>query len=306
MKPGSIIGIILSAFLILAGIITCSVGVVMSKSEDRALFTQKTKDGTYYNASVPDTTAKIQLSVRDAEITVRGGAEKSQIEFINFNPNFYSVSSTPSVTSFEEIPDLRSAVKIWENGVVFKGLRYALDIRNFEYGQLDKSIIVSLSDDSALKIVDVTAENGKIKVEDLSFSGDILLKTEIGNIDISGVSTDSTISISGDTINSTVSASEAKTLKFDGRESNLTVKNSRFTDSQINTVSGRIDYYTEEDLSHALINISSSTGGMLINSKPTTGVFSSEPEEFDKTLKIKTDSAGVNLEYPHEEKTDTE
>ena len=126
MKLGSIVGIVLSCLLIISGIVLCARGRSMAEDSGQNLLVQMNKGGTYYNQKIDDSIKRIKIEYEDADIQIKGGASRSQIEFRNFNPNFYAMSVTSSIITFEETPRITSITDIWENGFNFKGLRYAL------------------------------------------------------------------------------------------------------------------------------------------------------------------------------------
>ena len=94
MKLGSIVGLIIAAILVVTGSILCIVGASNAKSEGRELFMQVDADGTRYVQDISTEVTKLSIDCKDTSITVNGNAERSYIEFRNFNPNRYSVSAT--------------------------------------------------------------------------------------------------------------------------------------------------------------------------------------------------------------------
>ena len=79
MKLGSIVGIVFSCLLIIAGIVLCVVGNETAKDSDQLLFTQRSDGGTYYCEKIDKGTNRVKIQFDKADITVIGGAEKSQI-----------------------------------------------------------------------------------------------------------------------------------------------------------------------------------------------------------------------------------
>lgn len=304
MRLGSIVGIIIAGILITAGIIMCITGIVSAGGSDKALFMQVDDSGTHYIQPVSSEVTKISLGYKDANITIKGGAEKSQIEFTNFNPNLYSISETTNVITFDEVADITSMLDLGSYGFSFKGLRYALDPRNNDFDDMQKSIVITLAPDSPIKIIDIDANVSNVKIEDVSLAGDLLINVESGTVDIVSTSANSTISITGEKLTTSIEGVTSKVFRYSGGETTLAVKESVFTDIDINAESGRVDYKSAVTLDDYIIGITSETGGLLVNAKPVTSPFAYEPvveneeEVTTNKLKIKAVSAGINLEYP--------
>jgi len=297
MKLGSIVGIVFSCLLIIAGIVLCVVGNETAKDSDQLLFTQRSDGGTYYCEKIDKGTNRVKIQFDKADITVIGGAEKSQIEFINFNPNLYSVSITPNIVSFEEIPSLKSIVDIGENGINFKGLRYLLDFKNYDFDDLDKSIVISLSDDTDLKSLDITGENSNITLKNIKLNGDISLKLNDGTISVDKLKTSSTLEIIGDNVNSEIKNFSASNLRFTSNRSKFTASDCSVKDVQVDVKSGSVTYATEDILSGALLNITSETGEMIINGQKLTDEVKLTPENYERSLSVITKEASVSIDY---------
>lgn len=298
MRLGSIVGIVLSSLIIIAGIVLCSIGASEANAVGQSLFTEKNDDGTYYCHSIEEGTTRLDINVTTADIEVVGGTGPSKIEFFNFNPNFYALTVTPNVVSFEEVQKIESFVDIWENGINFKGLRYALDPNNFSYDSSDKRIVITIGSDIDVKILDLSADVTSIDIKDLSFGGDITVKAEFGDVSINSLVTSSTVEIFGNSINVTVRDSSALSIKCTAKQSNSHFDKCISSDCNISVDNGRVDYITDSPISDSYVNVSTEQGGILINSLPFSGALLNEPESFTTSLKIKCKSAGINLSYP--------
>lgn len=313
MKLGSIVGIILSCVLIIAGIVMCTLGTNEAKDNGQYLFTQRSNDGTQYTQKIDEGTTRIKIECDNAKVTVVGGADKSCIEFNNFNPNYYSLSATPNVITFEEKQEFDSIVDIWENGINFKGLRYALDFRNYGYDSLEKSITINVGNECDIKVLDISTASGSVEISNLELDGDVSLDLKSGKVTLDNVSSTSAVSISGDAVNTTVKNTSALSFRFTVKSSELLVEESDLTDVQVTLDSGRVDYHSKTALDKLQVSIVSESGGLLVNSLPHNSAIFAEPEEYEGSLKIKCVSAGINLTYPEpndtaetEDTTDTE
>lgn len=166
MKPTSIVSLIVAAVLIIAGLVTCFVAQNIASANGEFIFAES-RDGDLVNTvEINEDISKIELIVENAEINIHGDADRSYVEFVNFSENYYSLSVSNTILSFDEIPDLMSMVKFWENGFTFKGMRYIL---NFSRPNDDvaKKINIYLTKDHALKIFDIQAETCTLNIENI-------------------------------------------------------------------------------------------------------------------------------------------
>ena len=306
MKLGSIVGIVFSCLLIIAGIVLCVKGKNEAEAADQLLFAQRSEDGsTYYCEKIAEGTNRVKIQFKDADVTVIGGAEKSQIEFKNFNPNLYSVSVTPNIVSFEEIPSLTSIVDIGENGINFKGLRYLLDFENYNYDDLKKSIVISLADNTDLKVLDISGENSTVKLQNLNLDGDLSLKIDSGNVTVENMTTTSTLEIIGSSLTSVIKGFVGSTLRFNSETADLNVTDCSVKDTEINVNSGNVEYHTDDVLTGAFFNILTKNGVITINDEVVSNVEYSSPEGYEKSLNIVSEDAYINITYTEEIASDT-
>jgi len=307
MKLGSIVGFIVAAILIIAGIVMCVVGSVSANGENRELFMQVDENGTHYIQDISSEVTKLSIECNEADITIVGGAEKSFIEFTNFNPNKYSISATANVITFSETADISSILDLGDLGFSFKGLRYFLDPRNDDFDALKKSIVINLAQDSTLKIIDIDAEESNLSADGVTVSGDMILNIKSGEITIKNCTAQSSINISNTSAKTTLEASSAKVLRYSGKEGSLLINGCDITNTDITSESGRVDFISDVTIDDKAISVSSETGGILFNAKPVASPFNHEPVHGDtdedvtvNTFKIKCVSASINLSFPSE------
>lgn len=305
MKLGSIVGIVFSCLLIIAGIVLCVMGTETAKESDQLLFTQRSEGGTYYCEKIDKGTNRVKIQFEKADITVIGGAEKSQIEFINFNPNLYNVSITPNIVSFEEIPSLTSIVDIGENGINFKGLRYLLDFKSYDFDDLDKSIVISLSDDTDLKVLDINGENSKVTLKNIKLDGDISLKINNGIVNVDKLKTSSTLEVIGKKVDAEIKNLSASTLRFTTDKSAFSTTECSVKNSEISVKNGSVVYTTDDILTGAMLNIESETGEMIVNGEKLTDEVKVIPETYEKSLSVITESASIAVDYKDQLPEDT-
>ena len=305
MKLGSIVGIAFSCLLIIAGIVLCVMGTNKAEEAGQFLFTQRSEEGTYYCEKIAKGTNRVKIQFKNADVTVIGGAEKSQIEFINFNPNLYNVSVTPNILSFEEMPSLTSIVDIGENGINFKGLRYLLDFDTYNYDDLNKSVVISLADDSDIKILDISGEKSKVTLKNVKLDGDLSLKIDSGSISVDDFSTTSTLEIIGSNLNSNIKGFSGSTLRCNSTKAVLNITESSAKNTEIDVKNGAVEYMTRDVLSNGFFNISSKSGSVTVNDDKITEAIFSSPENYETSLTVITEDASINISYEVETAPDT-
>lgn len=183
MKPTSIIFMIVAVVLILSGVVTCVVATNIAEKEGVMLFPEKEDSGNAVLKHNLDEMELIRLDILcdEADISIKGGAEESYIEIINYNANYYKLGITGKTITFDETPDIMSMLKFWENGTSFKGLRYIFRVSG-DGRDKSKRINVYLKDDTALKIINVESEKGEVIISDLPFNASYSIKTGTSNV----------------------------------------------------------------------------------------------------------------------------
>lgn len=159
--------------MIVGGMILCSAAEDIALTDNYTLFHTSENGETYVRHDFNDADiSKIELLLTDATVQIISGAEESYIEFINFRDGLYTLSTSGKVISLDEIPDLKSIFSM-ESGFSFSGLRYILRAGTASLG--DKRVNVYLTQDAALKILSVEAENCTFVADNLHTACDIQL-----------------------------------------------------------------------------------------------------------------------------------
>ncbi|MBE6625826.1 MAG: DUF4097 domain-containing protein [Ruminococcaceae bacterium] len=197
MKPASIISLIVAVLISVAGLVTCIVAQNMAQASGQNLFSEIKTDGDH-TRSIDLTEAdinKIQLIFSNAEVTVHGNSEKSYIEFINFKDNYYSLTSTSSLVSFDETPDITSMLMFWENGFSFKGIRYILNFNKDNEPKGDKEIHIYLTADKNVKQIDIQATSCTVNITNMTTSTDYLITADEVTLNTNHINTTSAVAI---------------------------------------------------------------------------------------------------------------
>ena len=197
MKPASIISLIVAVLISIAGLVTCIVAQNMAEESGQSLYSEIETSGE--NTRSLDLTEidvnKIQLVFSDAEVTVHGNSETSYIEFINFKDNYYSLTSTSSLVSFDETPDIMSMLTFWENGFSFKGMRYILNINKDNQPKGQKEVHIYLTSDKNVKQIEIQASSCKVNINNMTSGTDYFITADNVTLNTNHINTSSTVSV---------------------------------------------------------------------------------------------------------------
>jgi len=300
MKAMSKFFLIISGILFVIGVVICLIASGMAKSEDILLFPEKI-DGKYvYTVELAGTEiTKLSIDVTDADITVYTGSEEEYAEFINFNENYYSLSTTNHVLSFDEYVDVKSMLTFWDSDYTFKGIRSILRLGNKIEGK--KEINIYVSDERDLNVLDFTVGDGNITVSHLSTDTDYKFSLDNGIVTMNDISTVSNVSIKANKC--TVNAEDCSFSSFECDAADVSFNGNvsfchNFT---LNSKSGNVDADISLDSDDYEISVLTSAG-LKVNDEVHTGAYKNVPEdeklpEDHTTVKITGEQLGVELNY---------
>ena len=197
MKPTSIISLIVAVVLVVAGLVTCMIAQNMAQANGEYLFSEVRGEDNVQTVDLTDSDiSKIELAADQVEINIIGRQEKSYIEFVNFRDNYYSLSQSNRVLSFDEIPDMASMLKFWENGFSFKGMRYLFTFNNDDEDVERKKVInVFLKSDKEIKIFDIKSDFCTLNIENMTTGTDYIIITKELTLNSNTIKTTSSLSI---------------------------------------------------------------------------------------------------------------
>ena len=199
MKPTSVISMIVAVLLIAAGFVTCMIAENMAEADGELLFAEDREDGQVSTIDLNDTAiSKLELNITDAQIHIYGGCESSYMELVNFRENYYSFNASNRVVSLDEVPDVASMLKFWENGMSFKGIRYLLDFQKEDEPAGEKAINIYLGGENTdLKILEITGKSCNILLENMPYSADYTVTIEQGSLSTSNCRNASSLTLNG-------------------------------------------------------------------------------------------------------------
>lgn len=296
MRPASIISLIVSVLLIIVGLTTCIIAQNMANANGEALFSENKSDGYVITEDLSDKDiSKIELLVTDAEINIYGKSKTSYIEFINFRENYYTLSTANRVLSFDEIPDVISMLKFWENGFSFKGMRHIFRFQKDTDSK--KSINVYLSSDQEIKIFNISADNCTLNLENLTSPSDYNIKIENGEITANTLKTTSAFKIDGKDIKLSINAAVLSTFEINADNADVKIDSFRASNTaRITTKTGNIDLTSPFKLTELNFDLSSESGSVFVNGvNRGSEVQNRNGHDEDGLITIQTESANIAI-----------
>lgn len=302
MKPTSIISLIVAFLLVVAGLVTCFVAQNIASANGEFIFAESRGDDLVNTIDVGEDISKIELIFENAEVNIRGGSDKSYIEFVNFSENYYSLSKSNTIISFDELPDLMSMLKFWENGFSFKGMRYIL---NFSKPSEDvkKSVNVYLTKDQNLKIIDIKSDNCTLNIENIEINCDYKIFANDVTVNANTLKTDGTFTVNcgpkeerAKNVNLNISYALVKNLNIASENLTTDIDVFKLTgESNITCDSGNISIKLISDPTLSKLDISTE-GALTINDLEYLNTFESEGDpNFPGSFIINTQKADINI-----------
>lgn len=257
MRPTSVIFLIISILIACLGVMLCLGAVSMADENGEKLFAQvKQEDGNYVitkyfglaegeepdSSSNKNDTKKIELVFENVDVTIKGGSSVNKIEFVNFTDGMFSYkASVGGALTVEDLTGIMKMLSFSTSGINFKGFRNLLFYH--EYNQLDRSVVIYLSDDSNVNNISCTVNNGNIKVENISRQCDLALTTSEGDISIDKLSMNSSVTVNAENGSVTVSDSSLYDLTVEAGKASVDVSGTEiFKSVLINAKDGDVSY----------------------------------------------------------------
>ncbi len=266
MKPASVISLIVAVLLIIAGFVTCMIAKNMAEAEGQPLFAEDREYGLVNTIDLTDTSiSKLECNVDDAEIHIIGKSEKSYMELVNFRENYYSFSDSNRVITFDEVADVTSMLKFWENGVSFKGIRYLFTAKT-EEPVGDKVLNLYLGGENVdLKIVSITGKNCKVYLDNLEYNADYTITLENGELHCSRLRTQSKLVYSGDTLALDLDVSSFAQSEITCKDLTITGYRAGLSLAEIQCDTIQMDFTPNMNVSGMNCNIALESGSVTVN-----------------------------------------
>jgi len=305
VKPTSIVSLVVAVILIIIGLVTCFSAQNMARANGEFLFAEERGDDFVNTVDLSESEiSKIELIVSDAEINIIGQSQSSYVEFINFKENYYSLSATNRVLSFDEIPDVVSMLSFWENGFSFNGMRYILNFTGGQTAGLKKSVNIYLSSDRLIKIFDIQGENCTVNIKNMASTSDYNIMADEAIVNVEGLRNASSLKISGGKELSPAKSIElniasALLTNFSVNADSLQMDADYFRCSGVGKVecgSGLVDITTIRPIDEINMHLSSKTGTILVDNASVDSPYHHTTDEApENAFTVTADSAEIRV-----------
>lgn len=300
MKPMSKFFLIVSAAIAFIGGVMLIIGSCSAKAQGIQLFPKKT-DGKYiYTVDLENTeVSKIALDVTDADINVYTNQETEYIEFVNFNENYYSVSTTNRVVSFDEYVNLSSVFSFWDQNFSFKGMRSFFSL--LKKIDRNKEINIYISDDRDINIFDFKLDKGSVTISNIDTFTDYKLTVGTGDVILKNIKTKSALNISANDCKVSIENCEISTFVGDFLNLNMQADITNIDSFTLNSKSGQAS--CKFDFSSEKAYISAKTNGaVLLNGETQNSPYKNITDQNEitdeySTADISGESLNIYVEY---------
>lgn len=265
MRPASVISIIVAVLLIVAGFVTCLIAKSMAEAEGQALFAETRDYGLVNTIDLAETNiSKLDIRVSDADVHIYGGSETSYIETVNFRDNYYSCNTSNRVVTFDEVADVTSMLKFWENGISFKGLRYLLSFEK-EEPVGDKVLNIYLGGENVdLKIVTLTGEKCNVYLENITYSTDYTLTLTDGTLSCTNVSA-SVVTLDGESVILNMQSSTFSSCNIDCVALTMDIEKGAMPMTTIHCDTIEADIIPKKPVNTLNYNVKLESGSVIVN-----------------------------------------
>lgn len=195
MKPVSVIFLIVSAIMIIVGLLLCSFAMVRANNQDIDLYDMKIEDGqskAEYDFS-EDVFNRIQISAGKCDVTVVCGADENKVVIRNFSSAGYICEVENRTLVIEDTVNILDFTDLAQGNFRFKGFRYYL--RDRKITNPEKSVTVYITDKFDIKALDITVETGNVKLTGYENGTDYNVNITTGDLYAEKINTDSTVKV---------------------------------------------------------------------------------------------------------------
>lgn len=197
MKPVSIVFLIISVFLIVVGVITCSVGMVQAKAQGIQLYDTKNENDeivhTYDFSS--DDIGKIEINAGDADVKIVCGADSNKIEIKNFSSTKYVCQVENKALVMQAGMNILSLTDLAQGEIRFKGFRYYVNDLFSSKTLGTKSVTVYVTDTFDIKVFDINVGAGDVEIVNSNCDADYSITVDSGDVSLSDIETSSSVAV---------------------------------------------------------------------------------------------------------------
>ena len=308
MKAMSKLFLIIAGVLIVVGAVLMIIGGSSAKKQGILLYPEKT-DGKYvYTVDLEDKDIqKITIDATEADIKVITGEQNEYIEFINFNENYYSISTTNKMVKFEERVSLSTLFSFWDGSYTFKGMRNLLNLGGRVEGQ--KEILIHLKDTSKINIFSFTITDGDITVNNADSGTDYIIAMNSGNVVMNNVISTSKLMINGNDCKVSLKSCKFRYFASDIDNVDLTADIKGVHSFEFTGKTGKLKASLDTDMSEHEIRINSdnpiSFNSQIFNGSYTDNNKSANSQDF-VIVHVDGESIDISVDLASPEEAETE
>lgn len=284
MRPTSVIFLIISVLIACLGLMLCLGAQSMAEKEGIELFASvEQEDGSYVitkyfglaegeesdPSSNKNDTKKMELNFENVDVLIKGGSDVNKIEFINFTEGMYSYkASVGGALTIEDLNGVMKMISFGSSGINFKGFRNLLFYR--DYGKLERSVVIYLSPESNVNNIICSVKGGNITVENTQKPIDFTLTAKEGEISLSGIHENSTISLTNESGAISVKNSKLYDMTITGGTCSVDIsKTSLLKSLSVSVENGDVNYIHEGDTFDGFdVDVNALDGILTVNGTP--------------------------------------
>ena len=214
--------------------------------------------------------------MNDASIYIYGqsGLSEPYVEIVNFRDSYYTATHANQVFSFDEVPDVLSMFKFWENGFSFRGMRYIVNFNNRK-AEGEKIIRVYLTPSTgSLKLLDIQGDNCNIYLDKISDGADYKISMPHGSIHADTVNIGSTFQVTGEELSMELKGARLAKWTVNCPKLQLTGEGVYVSRAELTYTDGMADISTTQAISTFNCDLTSDTGTVYINGNALGNSFS--------------------------------
>ncbi len=290
MKPTSTVFLIVSAVIILAGLITMGVASGFAASE--GIILTQSADESHSEIHEYSNLSKITLDLKDVEVNIIGNSDTAYVELVNFPMGMYTFSNTNRVLTIKNSMDIFSFSGFASMISGFKGLGGIVNY--FNLADAEKAVNIYLSTENPLNIIECTLEEGNVNIKNCDIYADYDISIEKGKLSIDGLQTKSLVSAAIKDGNILVNDSNIKTLSAEISRGNLKI------DGNIDTIDasveiGDVTYNCYNDLGLINYKLTANVGKVIIDGADFGGYANKIYENIENLTDISVGTGNITL-----------
>lgn len=299
MKPTSIVSIVIAVILIIAGLVICNVASKKAEANGENLFEAsfKTKEGRHVDITGLETKT-IELKFDRAEVNILASEDESMyVDFINFNTNYYALTSPSSKLSFNEKASIKSVLNFWENGFDFRGMRYFVN-RDFfkkDNGE-EKTINIHIPESYSLTEINIESNECTLNISNVFLTAAVEITSKEATVSAESSMIESLSIGSKEAIGKKFTISSKKCLfgKINLYADNIyldILEADRLDSLVLNSRNGKINLDIPDDIS---INADTS-GSFEYNGRMTAAPFTHTPDDPFGSVELKCTNNPISI-----------